>query len=101
MFVDNISVIEYDLKSKKRIFGFLILEGSENLSPPPRVVTVIPYPVPPPRGGDRFLLGFLEDARKKIFFSKNRHFLTSNRILMFENTFPTLLDVRDVFRIRF
>ena len=34
-------------------------------------------------------------------FSKIRRFLTSNRILMFENTSPTLLDTRDVFRIRF
>ena len=39
--------------------------------------------------------------RSKNFFSKIRRFLTSNRILMFENTSPTLLDTRDVFRIRF
>ena len=35
------------------------------------------------------------------FFSKIRRFLTSNCIMMFENTSPTLLDTRDVFRIRF
>ena len=39
--------------------------------------------------------------RSKKFFSKIRRFQTANRILMFENTSPTLLDTRDMFRIRF
>ena len=41
------------------------------------------------------------EKRSNKFFSKIRRFLTPNRILMFENTSPTLLDTRDVFRIRF
>ena len=38
---------------------------------------------------------------RRNFFSKIRRFQTANRILMFENTSPTLLDTQDVFRIRF
>ena len=41
------------------------------------------------------------EKRSNKFFSKIRRFLTPNRILMFENTSPTLLDTQDVFRIRF
>ena len=35
------------------------------------------------------------------FTAKAHRFQTAKRILMFENTSPTLLDTRDVFRIRF
>ena len=91
--LDVIYRTKYEIKFSTtfgRRFGRRILSA---VQPSDKKTLVIVYPP----GGHIFVRLFWKTPD---FFQK-RHFLTPNRILMFENTFPTLLDVRDVFRIRF
>ena len=93
----SVRIVFRDLKLTYNYEGLCFKRIQENLFENSRIRDVT-LKDSPPGGGEDLSKIYLTPLRENL---KKRHFLTPNRILSIENTSPTRLDHRDVFRIRF